>query len=50
MKHVAKFLLVAKAPREAFTIGFSERADQRVAVLTTDLSAHVVLSRIKGHF
>jgi hypothetical protein len=49
MKHVAKLLLVATASREALTIGFSERTDQRVPVLATDLAAFVVVSGVKGH-
>jgi hypothetical protein len=34
--------------REALTIGFSGRADQRVAVLATDLATLVVLSGAGG--
>jgi hypothetical protein len=36
-------------PPRRLTIGFSERADQRVAVLATDLAALVAVSGVKGH-
>jgi hypothetical protein len=49
MEYVTKLPLVVTAPSEALTIGFSERTDQRVVVLATDLAALVAVSGIKGH-
>ena len=44
MKHVTKLPLVATGPREVLTISFSERADQRVAVLVSPLLSRCLVS------
>jgi hypothetical protein len=49
MEHVTKLLLVATAPREVLTIGFSKRSDQRVAMLVADLVALVAVTGIDCH-
>jgi hypothetical protein len=49
MEHVTKLFLVATGPREAFTIGSSERADKRVAVLAADLAGFVAMSGVDCH-
>jgi hypothetical protein len=49
MEHLTKLLLVAIASREALTIGFSERADQCVAVPAANLPAFIAVSAIECH-
>ena len=50
MEHVTKLSLAATAAREALTIGFPQRADQRVAVLAADLAAPVAMPGIDCHY
>src|SRR5262245_17390684 len=49
MEHVTKLPLVATGPREVLTISFSERADQRVAVLPADFATLVAVSSVNSH-
>src|SRR5262249_26608764 len=49
MEHVTKLPLVATDPREVLTIGFSERADQRIAVFAADFASLVAVSSVNSH-